>query len=158
MKVFLSHQKADSEIAGVIATRLKLYHQIDVYLDVVDPNASTTGDDLGEYLRQQLSICTQLMAVVSAATKTSWWVPWEIGVATEKDYPIATFAGGYTTLPEYLRKWPYLQSMSDVDAYAEASKMAQREFKNRRTYQTDSLARRSSTKDFYRALRSSLRQ
>ncbi|GAA0273342.1 MULTISPECIES: toll/interleukin-1 receptor domain-containing protein [Methylorubrum] len=158
MKVFLSHQKADSETAGIIATRLKLYHQIDVYLDVVDPNASTTGDDLGEYLRQQLSICTQLMAVVSAATKTSWWVPWEIGVATEKDYPIATFAGGYTTLPEYLRKWPYLQSMSDVDAYAEASKMAQREFKNRRTYQTDSLARRSSTKDFYRVLRSSLRQ
>lgn len=114
MRVFISHQQADSLLAGKISAYLTVNHKIDCYLDLVDPNASKAGDQLGDYLREVMGKCTQLMAVVSENTKGSWWVPWEIGVATEKDYPIATFAGDNTVLPEYLKKWPYLKTQSDL--------------------------------------------
>lgn len=158
MKVFISHQQRDSELASVVAHRLKVIHQIDCYLDIVDPNASQTGDMLGEYLRERLGMCTQLMAVVSENTKTSWWVPWEIGVATEKDYPISTFAGDNITLPEYLKKWPYLRTANDLDEYARIAKMVENQFTLRKSYLTESVARHSSTQDFYRMLRNSLGQ
>jgi hypothetical protein len=95
---------------------------------------------------------------VSEATKTSWWVPWEIGIATEKDYPLATFSGGSAALPEYLRKWPYLRSDADLDRYAEASKTAARDLVTKRGYLTESVARERSTKEFFRVLRGSLGQ
>ena len=158
MKVFLSHQKADSELASRIARHLKVFHQIECYLDLIDPNASSAGDQLGEYLRNVLSECTQLMAVVSSNTKQSWWVPWEIGIATEKDYPIATFAGDATDLPEYLKKWPYLRDNQELDKYATISKSTETDFSSRKQYLSESTARRYSTRDFHRSLRSSLNQ
>ncbi len=160
MKVFVSHQQADSVLAGKISYHLKANHQIDCYLDLIDPNASQAGDQLGEYLRDQMGKCTQLMAVVSENTKSSWWVPWEIGIATEKDHPIVTFADDNTALPEYLKKWPYLKTKNDLDAYANASKNAMKEFDLRKSYSLESIssARHSSTQEFYRSLRASLRQ
>jgi hypothetical protein len=98
------------------------------------------------------------MAVVSTNTKGSWWVPWEIGIATEKDYPIATYAGDNITLPEYLKKWPYLATFSDLDTYATASKSADSTFRQRKTYITESEARRAGTREFYRSLRAALRR
>lgn len=157
MKVFISHQQADSVLAGKIAGYLKANHQMDCYLDIIDPNASKTGDQLGEYLRQVMGQCTQLMAVVSENTKTSWWVPWEIGVATEKDHPIATFAGDDAELPIYLKKWPYLKTQNDLDAYAKASKAAMNQFNMRKSFGLES-AQHSSTQEFYRSIRSSLNQ
>jgi hypothetical protein len=88
VKVFVSHQKADSEIALAVAARLRVHHQIDSYLDVIDTNLALSGESLGEYLRAEMGKCTQLIAVVSASTKISWWVPWEIGIATEKNFPL----------------------------------------------------------------------
>jgi hypothetical protein len=158
MKVFISHQRSDSDAAGLIAHRLKTFHQIDSYLDVIDPNSSKSGDELGDYIRLQMTRCTQLMAVVSGATKLSWWVPWEIGVATEKDFPISTFAKDDTTLPDYLKKWPYLRSMNDVDAYAQVSKTAEGTRVAKRSYLGEDAARRTSTGEFHRILKSRLGQ
>ena len=107
MKVFVSHKKEDKEIAGVVAARLEK-NGAQVYLDVFDPDTYSAGDDLADYLRAKLDLCTDLMAVVSGKTKESWWVPWEIGVATEKEYPLSTFAGENCEIPAYLKKWPYL--------------------------------------------------
>lgn len=50
MKVFISHQQADSLIAGQIATYLKVRHQIDIYLDLVDTSISN-GEDLADHLK-----------------------------------------------------------------------------------------------------------
>jgi hypothetical protein len=156
VKVFISHQQADSELAAAIALRLRYTHQIESYLDNIDPHAGKAGDALGEYLRVEMAKCTQLMAVVSARTKESWWVPWEIGIATEKDFPIATYAGDSTSLPEYLRKWPYLTNTAELDKYASVSKSAEATFRLQKSYATDSVARHTSTQEFYRNLRSSL--
>ena len=79
-----------------------------------------------------------------------------IGIATEKAYPLATYAGGTTTGPEYLRKWPYLRSLTDLDLYAAASKTAADVFRDKRHFLAESSARGYSTKEFFRTLRASL--
>lgn len=79
-----------------------------------------------------------------------------IGIATEKAYPLATYAGGTTTVPEYLRKWPYLRSLTDLDLYAAASKTAADVFRDKRHFLAESSARGYSTKEFFRTLRASL--
>jgi len=157
IKVFISHQRVDTLQAKAIADRLRDHHQIESYLDVLDTVIGKSGEELAQYVRAQLGTCTQLLAVVSPATKESWWVPWEIGVASEKDYPLATY-GGTTTLPEFLQKWPVLRSELHLDAYARASKAADQNRLLLEKSVTASVARRSSTQAFYKALRATLGQ
>lgn len=158
MKVFISHQRKNSRSALGVAARLKINHGIESYLDVIDPDVGSTGEALADHVKAELGKCTQLLAVVSEATRTSWWVPWEIGIAAEKEFPLATFAAGGISIPEYLRKWPYLRSDTDLDRYAEASKSAARDLATKRSYLSESVARERSTKEFFRVLRSSLGQ
>jgi hypothetical protein len=159
VKIFLSHQKHDSEVALEVKIRLKINHNIDCYLDIIDP-AIKIGEDLANHVRNELNQCTQLLAIVSEATMLSWWVPWEIGVATEKDYPLATF-GKNVELPEYLRKWPYMKNMADLDKYAEVSKEAQKRVVNvdMQSISSNSITyRNEATEYFYKTLRARLGQ
>jgi hypothetical protein len=158
IKVFLSHKNEDSDVAGAIAYRLKTHHQIDVYLDVIDRNLEKTGPDLADYIRAEMEKCTQLLAVISAKTSESQWVPWEIGVATEKERPLASFVNPPASVPEFLRKWPYLQSQLDVDRYAAVSKSTHivKQDSARRT--NDSIARRTAFRDFHTSLKAQLGQ
>lgn len=162
MKVFISHQKADSAKAAEIANRLRYYHSIDSYLDVIDPKIGTQeGPELAEHVRNQMDLCDSLLAVVSHDTAKSQWVPWEIGIATEKDFPLATYADTPLPLPEFLQKWPYIKSMSELDKYAYAVKQMlgrSRTAMRTKTYTTESFnqGNRTTTKEFYRNLRASL--
>ncbi len=157
MKVFISHQAADSVAAMRVQQRLH-FHGIPSYLDVIDPYIVGRGEDLATHIRRQMGSCTQLLAIISDATKASQWVPWEIGVATEKDFPLATYSGVSTLPPEFLRKWPYLRTEQDIDRYAAASKAASHAFSRKRATLTETVARMSSTQDFYTELRRSLGQ
>lgn len=157
-KVFISHQQRDSSQALAIASRLKSGHNIASYLDVVDNQLNRSGDDLGAHIRDELGKCTHLLAVVSDATPTSWWVPWEIGVATEKDYPLATYAVSTQTLPEYLKKWPYLRSLSDLDKYAALTKTTLMERASLESNMSATAALHRSTRDFHINLRKALGQ
>ncbi|GAN97760.1 hypothetical protein Geu3261_0251_011 [Komagataeibacter europaeus NBRC 3261] len=140
-----------------LSKRLENVHRIETYVDVIDPETLGAGDTLADLIRARLGSCTQLLAVVSEATRSSWWVPWEIGVASEKDYPLATYAGGGGTLPEYLHKWPYLRTDADLDRYAEASRAIEDNIALE-SYLGKEVAQKRSTKEFYRLLRASLRQ
>lgn len=157
-KVFISHQQRDSSRALEIADRLRSVHNIASYLDVVDTRLNQSGDDLGAHIRVELGKCTHLLAVVSDATPASWWVPWEIGVATEKDYPLATYAVSAQLLPEYLKKWPYLRSLLDLDKYAAATKTSIVERATLESNASTTFALHQSTRDFHLKLRRALGQ
>lgn len=158
IKVFLSHQKADATTAFQIEQRLRVKHSIECYLDVIDPYLLQDGEDLAAYIREKMGFCTQLLAVISNATKGSQWVPWEIGVATEKKFPLATFSAGGVAPPEFLQKWPYLRTDIDIDLYATASKSANIIFASKRMRLAEGVAREQATADFFSILRTSLRQ
>jgi nucleoside 2-deoxyribosyltransferase len=162
MKVFISHQQADSSKAYEIARYLRIYHSIDSYLDVVDPKIGTQqGPELAEHVRKEMDSCDSLLAVVSSETAKSQWVPWEIGIATEKDFPLATYADTALPLPEFLQKWPYIKSPTELDKYARAVKnMVGR---SRTAVLGKSISNESfnekmqaTTKEFYRNLRADL--
>lgn len=127
--VFVSHKAEDSRAATAVAARLKA-NEVEVYLDSFDPDAKD-GPDLADYLRDKMRLCHGLMAVVSEKTIQSWWVPWEIGVATERDMPLATFSHDYSNVPSYLRKWPYLTQLGQIDQYAQTARRMVRERRGR---------------------------
>jgi hypothetical protein len=158
MKIFISHQKDDSAISGIIAKHINNKHNIEVYLDVIDENIYQKGDLLANYIRQVLRKCTSLLAVVSSKTQNSWWVPWEIGIATEKDQPIATFTSSQAQLPGYLEKWPYLRTEADLDIYAEVLKSSDHTMQLRKRTASILESRQFGTQEFYRTLRGRLGQ
>ena len=157
MKIFLSHKQQDQSLALHVQQRLETKHQIACYLDVIDLALERKGEDLAAYLRAQMAHCTHLIAVVSPATKQSSWVPWEVGVATERDMPLATYSDGTRPL-EFLEKWPYMMTMLQLDAYAVATKNAEQIFENRSRTATASVARSEATKQFYVRVRAALNQ
>lgn len=121
IRVFISHKREDTEDAVDVPNVLKR-QGVSTYIDALDPYLFQAGDDLGDYFRKILAQCSHLMAVVSENTKLSWWIPFEIGIATEKQYPIATYAIGACGLPSYLKKWPYLRSHSDLITYGKVGR------------------------------------
>lgn len=115
MPVFLSHKREDKQKALDIARYLKI-HEIDSYVDVLDPALQST-DDITKKLIERIGECTHLMAVVSNYTDKSWWVPFEIGIGTEKDRRITSYQLTSVQLPEFLKKWPILKNTRDLDAF-----------------------------------------
>ncbi len=157
IKVFISHKQEDARKAKEIADRLQSVHNIASYLDVLDPVIGKNGEELARYVRDKMGTCTQLLAVITPLTKESWWVPWEIGVASEKELPLATYTGS-RQVPDYLMKWPVLLNEQHLDAYAHASKATERDRVLLEGTVTASAARHRTTQDFYRTLRKSLGQ
>ncbi|MEK8205318.1 toll/interleukin-1 receptor domain-containing protein [Paenibacillus sp. FSL L8-0696] len=117
-RVFISHKKEDSYQATEIAHQLTR-NNIESYLDVLDPHLTGTGDELTKHLRSKLDECTHLIALLSQVTQLSWWVPFEIGLATEKEYPISSYvtSTALRNIPDYLRKWPVLLDGLDLNKY-----------------------------------------
>ena len=160
-KVFISHKNTDSALAGRVAHRVRL-NGIDTYLDVIDDALVKDGPDLADLLLERMSKCDQLIAVVSDSTKTSWWVPWEIGVGSEKGFRMASYSERYVSLPSYLEKWPDLHSDADIDLFCKLSERADAEIRSRtRTVLTEDgrvNVRKGEALDFHKALRAELKR
>jgi hypothetical protein len=157
VKVFISHKNEDALQAGKIATYLKM-RGLDVYLDVIDSQLAKSGPDLADYIRARLEECTQLLAVISAKTQTSWWVPWEIGVATEKERFLASYVSADATVPEFLQKWPYLRSEADLAAYVSESQKAESLVESRIQKGYRTAARADGFRSFHTSLKAALNQ
>lgn len=148
MSVFLSHKREDSQAAKSIAIYLAS-RDISFYLDVFDPALRTTSD-LTESLQENIHRCTHLMAVVSDYTTNSWWVPFEIGVATEINRRVSTYQlSPNLALPDYLTKWPILRSLGDLGRFADVYQLdLSVEFKNKGV----ETSTREGADNFHRAL------
>jgi hypothetical protein len=117
MAVFISHSSKDDRLARAIYDRLTKVHGIKCYLDDLDPALQGTKN-VTDVILQRLEECSYLMAVVTTNTNTSWWVPFEIGVARRAPRYITTFTDLSFTLPAYLKEWPVLKCDSDLDKFA----------------------------------------
>lgn len=129
MHIFISHQRADESKAYVVAASLKVLGH-SCYLDTIDPYLARSGDDLADHIRTELGKCDCLLAVVSAATKQSSWVPWEVGVATEKDYPLGTYLTDNSEPLEFMKKWPVLRNENHLKLFGEALKLVSTKKRN----------------------------
>lgn len=116
MPVFISHRSTDSDAALKVSLRLRA-HGIDTYLDVLDPELQGV-ENVTQRILDGLRRCTHLLAVISTATAGSWWVPFEIGVATDAEQRITSYALSAVSLPDYLRIWPVLTRDEHIDLFA----------------------------------------
>ena len=119
MKIFLSHKREDSYEANQIALHLAMLG-IPYYLDILDSKVTDSGKELTEHIKKNLNDCTDIIVVVSEATRYSQWVPFEVGMSAQKDMPTATFLKSNVLLPEFLEYWPRLKQPDDIGKYVAA--------------------------------------
>ena len=155
IRVFVSHRRTDSELATHVANQVKR-SGLDTYLDVIDDALLKDGPQLAERLLTRMARCQQLIAVVSAETSGSWWVPWEIGVGSEKGFRMASYSLQVVDLPSYLEKWPSLHSDNDIATYCQLSNEAAAEVSRRERVALSEQARtdirKSQALDFHTRL------
>ena len=101
MKVFISHKNTDSLQALLLKTAFER-NQVTSYLDVLDNSINGGGKQLTDHIKENLNTCTDIIVVMSEATKESWWVPFEIGMSAQVDMPTASYLRSDVILPSYL--------------------------------------------------------
>ena len=119
---FISHKSTDIEPAQYVAKMLAELGLVS-YLDRWDPQVTGDSPDLEDYLRDVIRSTSSLMTLVSQTTGTSWWVPFEVGVARETNSVIATYllvneSGPPIYLPSYLKKWPIIGDPAELREWA----------------------------------------
>ncbi len=152
MPVFISHKKADRTEAITIGAYLR-ENGVQCYIDEFDPILKTT-DDITNTIMSRVRACSHLMAVVSENTNNSWWVPFEIGVASETEKRITSYKLRAVTLPEYLEKWPIMKTKQHLDLFIQMYKSDSQTALNERSGYSATI---SSAESFHRQLKASIR-
>ena len=154
MKVFISHQQGDSEIAketsGVLAS-----FGIDSYLDVID-DSFVKIEDVASKIQNEMDKCTQVLVIISEANRNSFWVPWEVGVATAKNLPLATLSVKGARPHEFLEKWPLLRTVRDFEIFVFAIRETERLVETAASYGLFGSGPRTESQLFYKLLRDNL--
>lgn len=150
MKVFISHKQEDEIQAKYICNEL-LKLNVEAYLDLLEGDLLLDGEELTNHIKNRLNSCTDILVVMSERTKESWWVPFEIGMASQKDFPIVSYLINDVKLPEYLEYWPTLRRTDDLHKYIKVKEMVLNESysANKGFFNTNY----SETKEFYKKLK-----
>ena len=157
MKVFISHKQEDY-LQALLIKRAFDSLNVEAYLDVLDNSINDGGKALTDHIKTQLNTCTDIVVVMSEATKNSWWVPFEIGMAAQNDMPTASYLTSSVSLPDYLEYWPRLKSVSDVAIYISVRRSVTEQLKKRYPYSYSQTTYRSlETATFYDQLKQELR-
>lgn len=151
MKIFISHKQEDSDTANRLAGELRLLG-IPYYLDILDSTVTTSGRALTEHIKRNLNDCTDIIVIMSEATRLSQWVPFEVGMSAQNDMPTATFLKSSVSLPEFLEYWPRLKYTSDIATYVSARREVQNEYAKKSIYEMEQTTK-SQTERFYDVLK-----
>ncbi len=153
LKVFISHKNVDSEQAIALQAAFTR-NRVDTYLDVLDSSISAGGKELTDHIKQNLNSCTDILVVMSRATKDSWWVPFEVGMSAQIDMPTVSFLRADIDLPEYLCYWPRLRSTNDIDTYVAVRRRVEQQILHKNYSVSE--RRKIGTPEFYRQLKCEL--
>ena len=156
MKVFISHKREDSILALAIQKEFAKYG-VSSYLDILDSSISGGGKELTDHIKNSLNSCTDIIVVMSDATKTSWWVPFEVGMSAQVDMPTASFLSSEVALPSYLSYWPRLKTVSDISKYITARRRIEKIINEQYFYYSSAAKKAIETRKFYEELKYELR-
>ena len=157
MKVFISHKKEDEERALTVKNVLDK-KGVPSYLDLLDSSVVADGKALTDHIKSNLNSCTDVIVVMTESTKTSWWVPFEIGMSAQKDMPTASFLEPNVELPDYLDYWPRLKNICDIETYVDVRKSFENKLlESRSIFGTTYIQSKIDTNAFYQELKRKLR-
>ena len=116
--VFVSHRSEDDDIADQVARCVRTYGLTAwVDSDYLDP--SDDGPEMASKIKRVIERSYCLMAVVTRATSSSWWVPFEIGIASDMDRFLSSYGDPVMELPSFLAKWPRVKNHTELHDWCE---------------------------------------
>ena len=112
-KIFISHRTSDKKLATAVANlleNLSVHYWFDIYDEDTQRAAALglVGDQaLVHAIERGIQHSTQVLGLLSANTRGSWWVPYEIGFSRSLNRPISFLVlsdiRSMNDLPEYVR-------------------------------------------------------
>lgn len=121
--IFISHKSSDLGAAREIGDYIINNAKIDIYLDDNDKglvDAVSREDDkmIVKYIEKALDRSTHLLCLISDQTRTSWWVPYEIGIAKANFKNIASLKlKNITDVPSFLKIEAVLMGIKSLNEY-----------------------------------------
>ena len=117
-RVFISHQKKDSETAQAIADYL-LNAGIDIYFDQYDKSIKQSDpQSVVTAIQRGIANSSHMLVIFSPNTLGSMWVPWEIGYAYNSPVTLGVLrikGIPKNELPEYLRVVKVVSDIWDLN-------------------------------------------
>lgn len=117
-RVFISHQKKDSDVAAKIADYL-LDAGIDVYFDQYDSSINRADpNSVVNAIRTGIENSSHMLVLFSPNTFDSMWVPWEIGYAYRSPVTLGVLrlkGVDKDKLPEYLKVVKLISDIWDLN-------------------------------------------
>ena len=123
--IFISYNRRDQKIAQKVGEWIDKNDGFKSHIVGFNDSDLKDGIRLTDMLLSRIAACHQIMAIVTANTAHSWWVPWEIGVASEKKFNMSSYLidnlpeEAVKDLPQYITMNPFLVSKEDVDDYCD---------------------------------------
>lgn len=117
-RVFISHQKKDSDVAREVADYLE-EAGVDIYFDQYDNTIDRFNpESVVKAIKYGIENCTHMLVVFSSNTLGSMWVPWEIGYAYNSSVTLGVLrikGVPKNELPEYLRVVNVISDIWDLN-------------------------------------------
>ena len=119
--VFVSHRTKDDDLAEEVAGCIRSYG-LTVWVDSDNLSPQDDGPGMASKIKRVIGRSYCLLAVVTSATSESWWVPFEIGVAADKNRFLSTYGDPRVTLPSFLAAWPRVKDHDELHSWCEEVK------------------------------------
>lgn len=115
--IFISHQKDDENTALELKKQIEA-KEIFCYLASTDDMIKGDPGYLGYHIESEMSGCRALIVIISKNTVQSWWVPFEIGLASGKGLYIGCLLKEEVELPSYLKQCKIFRELTEATNWA----------------------------------------
>ena len=116
--VFVSHTSKDDDLAEGVAECIRSYG-LTAWVDSDHLAPDDDGPRMANKIKRVIRRSYCLMAVVTRATNESWWVPFEIGVASDRSRFLSTYGAPIVALPSFLADWPRVKDHDELHLWCE---------------------------------------
>ena len=126
--VFVSHTTKDDALAEMVAKCIRSCG-LTAWVDSDYLAAKHDGPGMASKIQGVIQRSYCLLAVVTNATSASWWVPFEIGVAWDRDRYLSTYGDPRVTLPSFLATWPHVKDHERLRSWCEEVKQKKAKYR-----------------------------
>ena len=116
--VFVSHTTEDDDLAEEVARCIESFG-LTAWVDSDFFDAEQDGPEMASKIQAVIDRSYCLLAVVTNATSESWWVPFEIGVAWDRNKYLSTYGDPRVKLPSFLAAWPRVVDHQELHSWCE---------------------------------------
>ena len=114
----MSHTTKDDDLAEEVAKCIRSF-KLTAWVDSDHLERKHDGPGMASKIQGVIRRSYCLLAVVTSATSESWWVPFEIGVASDRDRYLSTYGDPRVALPSFLAAWPRVRDHDELHLWCE---------------------------------------